>query len=307
MEGWEVVWYKHAGPVRVLLSVFSKMQRNKSSLVILIWKPRLIAATIWWVLAAWRAGGAVFPVFCYLDWLHPWGLLLLSHLNVSSDPADKPTLKWVYISGGPKLENCPTDMKPALKLPALQLTEQTGKGQSAGQSNRCLLHHSDLRVIDFFSLWREGVDGLKVLPKGVEKKGRKGERKKGKREGAKECERWRGKQKVVVEVGTCLPSWLCPKLQGGGDLQLDSNRTSTHVLRCLGSAPNLLLLRQKWSWTEKASGLGGSDASGPFFCRKRLDQQDVTCFSVLTDGTFAVSTAPHKSAQGKSIVRHFGE
>lgn len=115
-----------------------------------------------------------------------------------------PTLKWVCISGGPKLENCPTDMKPALKLPALQLTEQTGKGQSAGQSNRCLLHHSDLRVIDFFSLWREGVDGLKVLPKGVEKKGKKEEGEKGRRKGV-----WKMEREAESSSGGChLPAFL---------------------------------------------------------------------------------------------------
>lgn len=83
------------------------------------------------------------------------------------------------ICGGPKLEKCPTDMKTALKLPALQLTEQTGKGQSVGQSDPYLLHRSDLRVIDLLSLWRGGVDGLKVLPKGVEEKGKGGKRGKG--------------------------------------------------------------------------------------------------------------------------------
>lgn len=43
-------------------------------------------------------------------------------------------------------------MKTGLKLPALQRTKQTGKGQSAGHSNQCLLHRLDLRGIDSVSL-----------------------------------------------------------------------------------------------------------------------------------------------------------
>lgn len=57
-------------------------------------------------------------------------------------------------------------MKTGLKLPALQLTKQTGKGQSAGRGDRCLLHRLDLRGIDSVPLCRGGVDGLKVLLKG---------------------------------------------------------------------------------------------------------------------------------------------
>lgn len=43
-------------------------------------------------------------------------------------------------------------MKTAQKLPALQLTKQTEKGQSAELSNRCLLHRSDMSIIDSLSL-----------------------------------------------------------------------------------------------------------------------------------------------------------
>lgn len=42
-------------------------------------------------------------------------------------------------------------MKTALKLPGLQLTEQTEKGQSPGLNDQCLLHCSDLSAIDSFS------------------------------------------------------------------------------------------------------------------------------------------------------------
>lgn len=142
----------------------------------------VITATIWWLLAVWLAGELlqcliISIVFTSVSYC-------CSESNVSGDPVDKFSTEVsvsvsVCICGGPKLEKCPTDMKTALKLPALQLTEQTGKGQSVGQSDRYLLHRSDLRVIDLLSLWRGGVDGLKVLPKGVEEKGKGGNRGKG--------------------------------------------------------------------------------------------------------------------------------
>lgn len=118
-----------------------------------------------------------------------------------------------WISSDPKLDKC---HETGLKLPALQLSEQTGKGQSAGLSDQCLLHRSDLSTIDSLSLWR-GVDGLKVLPKGVEEEW---EEEKSKRRG------WRLKveAEVVVEVTSCLLSWLHLELRGGPDLCEVSNR-----------------------------------------------------------------------------------
>lgn len=128
----------------------------------------------------------------------------------------------VCISRGPKLEKCREDTKRALKPAALRPTEQAGKGQSAGQSNRCLLQHSDLRVIDFFSVWSQGVDGLAKAMKGEKRGG--GEKKGGKRKRV-----WKMEQEAQSSAGSChLPSSLPPTVPGAAscDLQEDSNATS---------------------------------------------------------------------------------
>lgn len=92
------------------------------------------------------------------------------------------------IFGGPKWEKCPTETAP--KCNAFQLSEQTGKGHWAGQSNRCLLPCSDLRVILICSLCEEDVlmDWRCCLREWKKRK------KEGEKNRPNEHERWRKKQ-----------------------------------------------------------------------------------------------------------------
>lgn len=143
-------------------------------------------------------------------------------------------------------------MKKGLKLPALQLTKQTGKGQSAGHSNQCLLHRLDLSDIDSVSLWRGGVDGLKVLLKGADGKWNRGRG--GKSRGHREGERQQ--QKVELEVAACVShsAWSSMTRLTCRAIQIEPLPIFSGARR---SAPNLSLPSPKWSWSEKASGRGG--------------------------------------------------
>lgn len=142
------------------------------------------------------------------------------------------------ISGGSKLDKFPSDMKKsALKCPALQLTEQTEKGQSAGLSNRCLLHLTDLSAIDSLYVKRRCWWTKRCCLR---------ERKKVKREkkGKRGTERHKEKEESsnASSPDAALTWWTVQ---------------NTHLFPWLGSAPNLSLLR--WRWSEKALEMGEAE------------------------------------------------
>lgn len=86
--------------------------------------------------------------------------------------------------------------------------------------------------------------------------------KKREKEGKGEKERPKGGWKIERKAessggGGCLPVFLTlPEATRWPWPQTEPLRFCSGVW---GSVPNLLLLRRKWSWTENASGTGGSD------------------------------------------------